>query len=122
MKNKIFKIILISLGQWVIFYILISFYGYLFKIEKPNLSLGVTYYYYIVIVLPIVLFSWNLFNLIVLKHVYKVLIYMILIGVVVVYWINCLSNYPYRTLFILFASIGILLASLYFSYKINTRK
>jgi hypothetical protein len=86
--------------------------------KNPNVSLGIANHYYVIIVFPIVLFIWNLVSLITMNKITRIFVYILLGIIILIYWFNTINNYPYRTLFVLLVSAGILSTGLYFFHKL----
>lgn len=109
MKKYILKFTLIYVVQLVVFFLAIGVYNYLFKLERGGISLGIAYYYYALIIYPVILFVCNLVTIIVKHKLAKIIVYVISVIMTLVYWVDIFDNYPFRVLFILFISIIILL-------------
>lgn len=121
MKKIITKFILLSLSQWGILCLLLCLYSFLFPVKRPDISFGIAVSYYLKIFFPIILLIWNLISLTIRRRMPKVILYILLIAITLIYWIGGLAHYPYRISFILFSSIGIVLAGYYYISKISNR-
>lgn len=116
MKKIIIRFISVSILQWILLYMLLSLYNYFFPGLKPDLSFGISCYYYITFIFPVILIIWNIVTLSCAKKV-KITINSMLVFVILFYWFSGLNNYPYRISFLLFCSILILIIGAYILYK-----
>lgn len=112
MKNAILRFALLYVIELVVFFLAIGIYNYFFKLERGNISLGITYHYYTLMVYPTILFICNLAAIIVKNDTARIIAYIFSIITVLVYWLDVFKNYPFRTLFVLFISIIILLGGI----------
>jgi hypothetical protein len=117
-KKKIFYFFFVVLIQWGLFFLLSQLYFYFCKINRPDLSFGISYFYYTVAIYPLVLILWNTIILITQSKLLKIITCAILGVLTCGYWFYSLQNYPYRVSFLLVISIGLLIVGTWFLSKI----
>lgn len=120
--KRVLKFVSIYVVELVIFFLAIGIYNHLFKLERGDMSLGIVYNYYTLIIYPVILFICNLVTVIVKNNIVNIFVYIFSAITILAYWLDVFSNYPFRTLFVLFISIIILLIGMFISVKLLRKR
>jgi len=105
MFKNIIKIIITSLIQWFFIVLLLDIYNYCFELKRPDISLGISKYYYSFALLPVILLICNAVTLFCKNKYLKIIVYLLCCSLIIWYWYFSFTNYPYRTSFVILISI-----------------
>ena len=115
MKNKIVKILVCSICQYILLIVAIMIYNSFFKLKHPNIAIGLAYYYYIRMIFPIVILIFNSTFFITKKKI-RIILYFIPTVIILLYWCTSIENYPFRISFIIVVSLLVLVFPLLAQY------
>ena len=102
---KYLKLSLFSVLQHLFIIILLYIYNEYFSVKGVRLPINLSFYYYIIVILPIVIIVWNIVSVCMKSMKIKFLLQIVLSLAIVLYWINSISTYPYRISFTILVSI-----------------
>lgn len=106
---KHFKLLLLSILQYLFIFVLLYAYNRLIGVKGTKLPINLSFYYYIIAILPIAIIIWNSIVLYIKNIRIKYFLLCIPSLMIVLYWIDSISSYPYRILFMIVISISTLL-------------
>ena len=104
-KMKYLKLLLLSILQYAFIYILLYIYNELNEIKGVKLAINISFYYYLIAVLPIAIIIWNITFIKVKSMMNKYLSLCLPVFIIVSYWIEPIKTNPYRVSFTILISI-----------------
>ena len=117
------KLFLLSVLEFIFITTLIYVYNELFPINGMKLSIGISFYYYIILVLPFAIILWNTVFVKVLNKKNKYFLLGVLIIFILYYWIGAICDYPYRVSFTILISIVTLsIGNIFANFVVKSKK
>lgn len=106
---KHLKLLLLGILQYLFIFVLLYAYNRLIGVKSTKLPINLSFYYYIIAILPITIIIWNSIVLYIKNIRIKYCLLCIPSLMIVSYWIDSIGSYPYRILFMIVISITTLL-------------